>query len=283
MTRATVGDLELAYETLGEPGDPPVLLVMGLGAQYHHWPDGLCEELVQRGLRVIRYDNRDVGESTHLPGAVYTLNDMAADAVGLTRALGIDSAHMIGMSLGGMIVQLAAIEHPERVRSLTSISSTTSDPQVGQPSEEALAALLAPPPMTRAHVGEAAVRLADVIGSPGFERDDAWLRWSAEHAYDRGFDPLGTRRQLNAAVHAADRTERLRRVRATALIVHGSADPIVALSGGQATADAIPGAELLVVDDMGHDLPRGIWPRLPNAISRTVRTAESRRARKATS
>lgn len=151
MHRAPLGDVELAYESLGDAGDPPVLLVMGLGAQYHYWPDGLCAQLVEQRLRVIRYDNRDVGESTHLHDAGYTLSDMAADAVGLIRALELDSAHLVGMSLGGMIVQLAAIEHPERVRSLTSISSTTGDPRVGQPSDEALAAMLSrlPPPASR--------------------------------------------------------------------------------------------------------------------------------------
>ena len=288
--RARVGDVELVYETLGRPQDPPVLLVMGLGAQLHYWPDGLCEALTERGLFVIRFDNRDVGESTHLSdrgapdvpalmagtaGAPpYALTDMAADAIGLLDALGLDSAHLVGISLGGMIVQLAAIEHPERVRSLVSIASTTGDRAVGGATQEALAALFAPPGTTREEVSERAVVVSRVIGSPGFTRDEAWLRERSGRAFDRGHDPDGVSRQTAAVLTAEDRTERLRSVRVPALVVHGADDPLVDVSGGRATADALPEAELVVIEGMGHDLPPGVWPRLADAIAATVRRAE---------
>jgi pimeloyl-ACP methyl ester carboxylesterase len=291
-TRAVVGDVELAYETLGREGDPPVLLVMGLGGQMHYWPDDFCHALTDRGLYVVRYDNRDVGLSTRLTGAgpatleaimagggsaPYGLEELAADAVGLVAALGLESAHLVGISLGGMIVQLAAIAHPERVRSLVSIASTTGDRSVGAPKPEALAALFAPPGTTRDEVAEQAVALSRVIGSPGFERDDEWLRWRAGRAFDRGLDPDGVSRQAAAAFTAVDRTEGLRAVRVPALVVHGSADPLVGVSGGEATAAAIPDAELLVIDGMGHDLPPGVWSRLADAIAATVRRADSKR------
>ena len=287
--RATVGEVELAYETLGREGDPPVLLVMGLGGQMHYWPDGFCRALTDRGLYVVRYDNRDVGLSTHLAGAgpvdlqalasggdtaaPYGLEDLAADAVGLVGALGLQSAHLVGISLGGMIVQLAAIEHPARVRSLVSIASTTGDPSVGAPKPEALAALFTPPGTTREEVADHAVALARVIGSPGFVLDEPWLRWRAARAFDRGYDPDGVSRQAAAAFTASDRTARLGQVSVPALVVHGSADPLVDLSGGRATAAAIPNAELLVIDGLGHDLPPGIWAAIADAIAATVRRA----------
>jgi pimeloyl-ACP methyl ester carboxylesterase len=178
------------------------------------------------------------------------------------------------MSLGGMIVQTAAIEHPGRVRSLVSIASTTGDPSVGAPKPEALAALFAPPPTTRDEVGDHAVALAGVIGSQGFERDHAWLRWRAEHAFDRARDPDGVSRQAAAAFVATDRTEPLGAVDVPALVIHGAADPLIDVSGGEATAAAIPHAELLVIDGLGHDLPPGAWPQVADAIAATVRRAE---------
>lgn len=290
MQRRQVGDVELAYETLGRHEDPPVLLVMGLGAQMHYWPDGFCRALADHGLFVVRYDNRDVGLSTHLddagpvdleallagggPPAPYRLEELADDAVGLIGALGLQSAHLVGISLGGMIVQLAAIEHPERVRSLVSIASTTGDPSVGGARPEALAALFAPPGTTREEVADRAIAVAGVIGSPGFERDEQWLRWRAGRAFDRGLDPDGVSRQAAAVFTAGDRTERLGVVGVPALVVHGSADPLVDVSGGEATAAAIPDAELLVIDGLGHDLPPGVWTPLADAIAATVRRAE---------
>jgi pimeloyl-ACP methyl ester carboxylesterase len=289
---ALVGDVELAYETLGDDRDPPVVLVMGLGGHMHYWPDDFCRALTDRGLYVMRYDNRDIGLSTHLDdagpadlaaimagngaSAPYGLEDLAADVAGLIEVLGLQSAHLVGISLGGMIVQLAAIEHPERVRSLVSIASTTGDGSVGAPKPEALAALFTPPGTTRDEVAEHAVALSRVIGSPDFDLDDEWLRWRAGLAFDRGLDPDGVSRQAAAAFTAVDRTERLGAVRVPALVVHGSSDPLVDVSGGEATAAAIPDAELLVIDGMGHDLPPGVWTRIADAIAATVRRAESK-------
>lgn len=291
VERAQVGDIELAYETLGRREDPPVLLVMGLGGHLHFWPDGFCSELTERDLFVVRYDNRDVGLSTHLSDAgpadiaamfaggatgppAYTLSDLAADAVGLIEALGLESAHLVGVSLGGMIVQQAAIEHPERVRSLVSMSSTTGDPAVGAARQEAMAALFTPPGPTREEMGEHAVSLTAVIGSQGLPRDEAWLRERGLRTFDRGYDRDGISRQAAAVVSATDRTQRLGALAVPALVVHGSDDPLVDLSGGAATADAIPGAELLVIDGMGHDLPPGAWAPVADAIARTVQSAE---------
>jgi pimeloyl-ACP methyl ester carboxylesterase len=289
--RAVVGDVELAYEKLGRDGDPPVLLVMGLGGQMHYWPDGFCRALTDRGLCVVRYDNRDVGLSTHLSSggpvdlqaliasggssAPYGLEDLAADAIGLLGALGMSSAHLVGISLGGMIVQLAAIDYPERVRSLVSIASTTGEPSVGGSKAGVLAALLAPPGTTREEVTDHAVTLSRMIGSPGFDRDEQWLRWRAGHAYDRCYDPDGVSRQAAAALTASDRTERLGAVRVPALVVHGSVDPLVDVSGGQATAAAIPHADLLVIEGLGHDLPPGVWSQLADAIAATVQRGEN--------
>jgi pimeloyl-ACP methyl ester carboxylesterase len=295
LRRAQVGDIELAYETLGDASDPPLVLVMGLGAQLHYWPDPFCRELADRGLFVVRFDNRDVGHSTHLeeagpvdlasvsPGTSlpYTMSDMAADVVGLIRALGLRSAHLVGMSLGGMIVQLTAIEHPERVRSLVSIASTTGGPDVGQSRPEALAALFTPPPeLTREAIGDHAVRLSRLIGSTGFPLDERWLRERAQRSFDRRYDPEGVSRQAATVGAAGDRTSRLAQLRIPALVIHGRADPLVDVSGGIATARAIPGAELLVIEGMGHDLPPGAWTQIVEGIERTVRRAEVRPSRR---
>jgi pimeloyl-ACP methyl ester carboxylesterase len=291
IQRAQVGEIELAYQTFGRPEDPPILLVMGLGGQMHYWPDALCASLADRGHWVVRYDNRDVGLSTHLSDAEpvdlqalmmgaggsvpYGLEALAGDAVGLVEALGLPSAHLVGISLGGMIVQLAAIEHPERVRSLVSIASTTGDRSVGASKPDALAALFAPPPTEREALAQRAVELSRIIGSPGYPRDEEWLRERARIAFDRSYDPPGTARQTAAVMTAFDRTERLGGVSVPALVIHGTDDPLVDVSGGRATADAIPGAELLLIKGMGHDLPPGIWPRLVDAISETVRRGEA--------
>jgi pimeloyl-ACP methyl ester carboxylesterase len=276
---ADAGEIEIAYEAFGDPGDPPVLLIMGLATQMLGWHEEFCAALAERGLFVIRFDNRDSGLSTHLHdaprvegGAPYTLSDMARDTVGLIEALGLERAHLVGVSLGGMIAQTVAIEHPERVLSLTSIMSTTGDPAVTVPTEEALAVLLQPPPRGREEAIERAVANFAVIGSPGFEPDEAWLRERAALSYDRAFDPPGVARQLAAVRVSEDRTARLRELRVPALVMHGADDPLIPVAAGRATAAAIPDAELVVFDGMGHDLPRQLWPEMIERIVALART-----------
>jgi pimeloyl-ACP methyl ester carboxylesterase len=283
IPRASAGAVELAYETFGDPADPPVLLVMGLGTQMLAWPDGFCRLLADRDLFVIRFDNRDIGLSTHLhdapppdvmaamtgdtSSASYTLSDMAADTVALLDALGLRSAHVVGLSMGGMIAQVVAIEHPERVLTLTSIMSTTGDPSVGGATQEALGALLAPPASTREEAQERAVAGYRIIGSPGYPLDEEGLRERAGTAFDRANDPAGVGRQLLAILASGDRTPRLREVGVPTLVIHGERDPLIDVSGGRATAAAIPGAELAVLEGMGHDLPRELWPELVDRIA----------------
>lgn len=283
--------IDVAYERLGDPLGPPVLLVMGLAAQLVHWPDGFCHALVGRGVHAIRFDNRDAGLSTHrvdapapnLPAALsgdlssasYTLSDMAADSVGLLDALGIESAHLVGVSLGGAIAQTAAIEHPRRVRSLTSIMSTTGDRAVGQANPEALRAMFSgPPATTREAAVERALRMARIVGSPGFERDEGVLAERAGRAFDRAYDPVGIARQAVASVASGDRTARLRTLAVPTLVLHGAVDLLCDVSGGRATAAAVPNAELVVFEGMGHDLPVALWPEITSRIAALVRRAE---------
>lgn len=277
-----VGGVELACTTTGDPADPPVLLVAGLGAQLISWEDGFCRSLADRGLFVIRFDNRDAGLSTHLgdgaAGAAYTLSDLATDAAGLVGALGLDSVHLVGASMGGMIVQLIAIEHPDRVRSLTSIMSTTGDPTVGEASQAARELLMAPPPPTREAVLDGAVLANRVMGSPGYPMAADEVRARAGRAYDRAFDPAGVGRQLQACLVAPDRTEALRGVRVPTLVVHGADDSLIGVSGGRATAAAVPGAELLVLEGVGHEVPEGVWPVVVDRIAALVRRAEQSRS-----
>ena len=264
--------LEIAYERLGDPHAPPVLLIMGLGSQLIGWPDDLCAELVARGLQVIRFDNRDVGASSHVT-APYTLSDMAGDAAGLLDALGLASAHVVGASLGGFVAQTLAIEHPHRVRSLTSIMSSTGALSVGQPHPEALALFGGPPATTRAEVVQRMVDVFTVIGSPAYPIDRAAIAERAGRAFDRSYDPAGLLRQGRAVLASSDRTPRLRELRIPTLVIHGTADPMVDVSGGRATAAAIPGAELVVIEGMGHDLPRALWPELVRRIGELVQRA----------
>ena len=277
--------IEIAYETFGDADARPLLLVMGLGAQMIVWHEEFCGALVDRGFHVIRYDNRDVGLSTHLhdapaadvmaamagdpSSASYTLDDMADDAIGLLDELGIGSAHVVGASMGGMIAQTIAIRHADRVRSLTSIMSTPT-PGVGAPTPEAGAALMAAPATNRDEAIERALSASKVIGSPGFPPDVEWTAWAAGEAYDRGFDPAGVARQL-VAIHASgDRRPGLRGVGVPTLVIHGADDPLVQLPGGEATAEAVPDAELLVIAGMGHSMPRQVWPQIVDAIVRTA-------------
>jgi pimeloyl-ACP methyl ester carboxylesterase len=278
IQQAQVGDVELAYETFGTAGDPPVLLVMGLATQMIGWPDDFCRQLADRGYFVVRFDNRDIGLSTHVHDAgapdvmavlggdhssvPYGLTDLAADTVGLLDALGLDSVHLVGASMGGMIAQLVTLQAPERVRSLTSIMSTTGEPSVGAPSDAALALLLTPPAGDRDGAVQRVVDTYRVIGSPGFEFDEPALRDRAGLSFDRAYDPAGVARQLAAILTTPDRTADLKSLSVPCLVVHGAEDALVNVSGGHATAAAIPGAELLIVDGMGHDLPRAVWPQL---------------------
>jgi pimeloyl-ACP methyl ester carboxylesterase len=270
MSSAIANGITIEYETFGDPESPPVLLIMGLGGQLTAWDLPFCNELADAGFYVIRYDNRDVGRSTWfdeagepglaelLAGSVtptYTMSDMAADAAGLLDALDLESAHIVGASMGGTIAQTFAIAYPERTRTLVSIMSTTGDPSVGQPHPQALAALMAPVPTSRDEVVDQSVISWRVIGSPGFPFDEQAVREHAAAAYDRAFHPGGTARQLAAIIFQPDRTAALAAVMAPALVIHGEADPLVDPSGGKATAAAIPGAQLKLVPGMGHDLP----------------------------
>jgi len=293
MPIARANGLDIEYEAFGTPRDPALLLIMGLGAQMILWDEAFCAQLAGRGHYVVRFDNRDVGGSTKfddrgvpnvlsamtavLSGgtvdAPYTLSDMAADSVGLLDALGIDRAHVVGASMGGMIAQTVAIEHPARVRTLTSIMSTTGNRALPPAKPEAMNVLLAPQPTDRAESIERAVTVFRTIGSPGFPFDEAYVRERATRAYDRGFSPDGTVRQLVAILASGSRTEALRAVRLPALVIHGADDPLVPLEGGIDTADAIPGAQRLIIDGMGHDLPRALWPRLIDAISQLTARA----------
>jgi pimeloyl-ACP methyl ester carboxylesterase len=292
IARTVVGDIELAYETFGERSDIPLLLVSGLGSQMISYADELCAGLAARDMFVIRFDNRDVGQSTHLHDAGlpklgdvrrgdrssvhYDLSDMASDAAGLIEALGLDSAHLVGVSMGGMIAQRVAIQYPERVRSLTSIMSTTGDRSVGGATEAAQAVLYAPPAQDRDAAIARQLETSRVIGSPGFPFDEEAIRARAGLAYDRGHDPAGMARQMAAITTSPDRTADLGDVKAPTLVIHGADDALVNVSGGRATAAAVPGAELVVIEGMGHDLPRPLWPELTDRIAALVDRVEGR-------
>ncbi len=296
MPLAPVNDgIEVFYEELGSGDDPPLLLVMGLGAQMLSWDTELCELLVSRGFRVIRFDNRDVGLSTKLDDQTvdfaatfaallkgqqvevpYLLSDMADDAVGLLDHLGIGAAHIVGASMGGMIVQTMAIEHPERVLSMTSIMSTTGATDVGQPGQEAMRVLLQRPPADREGAIEHSVEVSRLLHGPSFPFDEDRARRKAAEAYDRSFYPEGVSRQLLAIVASGDRTAALRGLDVPTLVIHGDHDPLVTYSGGQATAAAIPGAELLTIEEMGHSIPEETWPQIVDAIARLVERANAR-------
>jgi pimeloyl-ACP methyl ester carboxylesterase len=286
----------LCYETFGDPGAPPILLIMGLATQMIAWHEDFCEQLAERGFYVVRFDNRDIGRSTHfdfrppsvkqmvtrrLPPEQYTLSDMAEDSVGLLRALDLAPAHVVGASMGGMIGQMLAAEHPEAVRSLTSIMSTTGSRWHGQPALSVYRYLLRPPPRDREGYIERSAEVFGLVGSTGFDRDEQYIRERAAISYDRGFDVRAGGRQLGAILASGDRTRTLQRIKAPTLVIHGSVDKMIRPSGGRATAKAIPGARLMMVEGMGHDLPRGAWPQIIDAISEHARAADGARARAA--
>ena len=283
------GDIELCYETFGDPADPALLLIMGLGTQMLGWHEEFCAELAGRGFFVVRYDNRDVGRSTILSSAPvpslgqilrrdkraasYTLAEMAADGVGLLDHLGIDRAHLVGVSMGGMIAQTIAARRPERVLSLVSIMSSTGSRWRGQPALRVFPKFLRPMPPDRQGYVDQAAELFAAIGSPGFDRDEPALRDLLGRMYDRGHSADSSGRQLAAIIASGDRTAELRRITAPTLVIHGTADRLVAPSGGRATARAIPGARLLKIEGMGHDLPRGAWPQILDGIVETAARA----------
>ena len=291
---ASVNGVEIAYETFGDPADETILLIMGLGVQMLGWDEQFCRTLAGRGYRVVRFDNRDVGHSTKVEGgprpdimaaltgdmssASYKLEDMADDSVGLLDELGVKAAHLVGASQGGMIAQTIAITHPDRVLSLVSIMSTTGERSVGQPHPEALPALLTRPPEGKDGFVEFVVGAWKVIGSPGFEADEEALRAHAAASYDRGIYPDGTARQLLAIGASGDRTEALRDLDVPTTVIHGTEDVLVDVSGGKATAAAIPGAKLELIEGMGHDLPVQLWPRFVELITENAERAKARAA-----
>lgn len=298
MPRARANGIEIEFEAFGDASCPPVLLVMGLGGQMLLWDDDFCETLAGRGHRVVRFDNRDVGLSTKfeshgLPDvfaafakmaqgqpidAPYTLHDMADDAAALLDEIGIEATHVVGASMGGMIAQTLSFRHAPRVRSLVSIMSTTGNPALPAPKPDAMATLTVPPPTERDANIEHAVELWRTIGSPGFPFDEDFIRQRATRLYDRCFHPEGVARQLVAILASGDRRPHLAGVRAPSLVIHGIDDPLVPIEGGRDTAAAIPGAELMEIPGMGHDMPRALWPTLIDAITKHVERAERARA-----
>jgi len=285
MPIADANGIQLYYEEDGDPAGPPLLLVMGFTAQLTGWPKGFVEELVRRGFRVIRVDNRDSGLSTRLDGVEvnpfevdptkvpYLLADMADDLVGLADHLGIDRVHLVGASMGGMIAQALALDHPGRVLSLCSIMSTTGAPGVGQPTPEAVLALMIPAPPDREGTLTRSVEVTGVLGSKSHPPDVDEVRRGAGEAYDRAFYPEGAGRQLAAMLASGDRTERLRGLAVPTLVIHGLQDILIQPDGGSATAAAIPGAELIELPDMAHDLPPHLWPLIIDAITENTQKA----------
>jgi pimeloyl-ACP methyl ester carboxylesterase len=287
MPKANSNGLQIEYETFGESSSPALLLIIGLGAQLIYWDDTLCRELAERGHRVIRFDNRDAGlsskmEATGVPnvteaiGALmrgekftppYTIEDMADDAAGLLDALGVEKAHICGMSMGGMIAQSLAIRHSRRLLSLISIYSTTGNPAVPAPKDEIMGLLLTPPPGERDAYVAFQLKVFRAIAGRGFPFDEAWHREVLAQGYDRAFYPLGMGRQLLAILAQENRKPALASVSAPTLVIHGTDDPLVPPEGGKDTAEAVPGSELMIIKGMGHDLPHGgAWPQIVNAI-----------------
>jgi len=286
---APANGIELCYQEMGDPDGEPLLLVMGLATQMLAWDEEFCAMLAERGFRVVRFDNRDIGRSTRIraagmPGkldmflgrratAPYLLRDMAADTFGLMDHLGIDSAHVVGASMGGMIAQTTAIERPERVRSITSIMSTTGSRRVGHPSYRTFGLLLGKPPREREAAIERVVKTFKTIGSPGYPFEGERVRRIAGRSFDRGHSEAGIARQLHAITASGDRTAALHKLDLPALVIHGKSDILVNPSGGRATAKAIPNARLKMVEGMGHDLPRALWPDFVEEIAATAARA----------
>jgi pimeloyl-ACP methyl ester carboxylesterase len=295
MPQIKANGISLEYESFGAEDRETVLLIMGFSGQLTLWPVELCDELVARGYRVIRFDNRDVGLSSKIEEAgmpdmekvvgallggapyapAYSLDDMAADAAGLLDALGIQRAHIVGASMGGMIAQLVAANHPEKTLSLTSIMSTTGNPELPQGSPEAMGALLAPAPAPDdiEAIVQRGINTWKTIGSPGYRTDDATLREWVIRDTKRSYYPVGTARQLAAIVGNGDRREKLKKVKAPTVVLHGADDPLVPVEGGKDTAASIAGAELRVVPGMAHDFPVALVPTFADAIEAAAKRA----------
>jgi pimeloyl-ACP methyl ester carboxylesterase len=291
MPQLQTNGITVEYDTFGHEGDRPLLLVMGLGAQMILWDEEFCARLADDGHFVVRYDNRDVGLSTKFddapapdmatlvgqlmagetPDVPYTLDDMAADGIGVLDHLGIDSAHVCGASMGGMIVQAMALNHPERVRSMVSIMSSTGNPELPPATPEAMAALTSPVPTDLDGFVTRTLDVARAIGSPGFPFDEERLRARAKRTYERSVYADGTARQMAAIVAHGNRAPRLAGVSTPTLVIHGDADPLVPLAGGEDTHRSVPGAELVVIEGMGHDLPVGAWDRIVAAVGEHTR------------
>jgi pimeloyl-ACP methyl ester carboxylesterase len=295
---ARANGIEICYEIFGDAGSEPMLLIMGLGAQMIHWDDEFCWQLAARGFRVIRFDNRDIGKSSKMTGgkrltpiellklrflkipvaAPYKLRDMAEDVTGLMDVLGINSTHLVGASMGGMIAQELAILFPQRVRSLTSIMSTTGNPRVPPPTREAAAMLMAPPPATKEDYLARYAQTWKMLRVGSFPQDEALDRSRAERTYERGLNPAGVGRQLRAVLAAGSRKARLASVKAPTLVIHGTVDPLVHPEGGKDTAASIPGAKLLMIEGMGHALPIPMWPEIIDAIDKHAHGAAAKAA-----
>jgi pimeloyl-ACP methyl ester carboxylesterase len=293
--RVAANGIELAYETFGDAGAPPVVLIMGLATQMIAWPDELCDGLARCGFLVMRFDNRDVGGSTHLRDVPpprladivvrrrpppYSIGDMADDVVGLIDGLGLDDVHLVGASMGGFIAQTVALEHASRVRTLTLIMTSTGSRRVGQPKPRVYAQLLRPRMAAdRSAAMSAVVETFRLIGSRGFAFDEEYLRDLAGRSWDRGYEPAGSRRQLAATASQPNRTAALRRITVPTLVIHGLHDPLVAPSGGLAIARAIPNSRFVGFSGMGHDLPRALWPEFVREIAALARLGEQCRRR----
>ena len=295
---ARANGIDICYEIFGDAAAEPMLLIMGLGAQMIHWDDDFCRQLASRGFRVIRFDNRDIGKSTRMTGgkrlgavellklrflkipvaAPYKLSDMAQDATGLMDVLGIKSAHLVGASMGGMIAQEIAILFPQRVRSLTSIMSTTGNPKDPPPTREAAAVLMAPPPATKEEYFERFAQTWKILRVGSFPQDEALDRARAERTFERGLNPAGVGRQLRAILASGSRKQRLVSVKAPTLVIHGTVDPLVRPEAGKDTAASIPGAKLLMIEGMGHALPIRMWPQIIDAIDKHAHGAAKKAA-----